>query len=57
MADEGLSLQSLIALRHASGHPLLITRGAAVVGVCCETDIMTALASRGTAGASPQRAA
>jgi len=57
MADEGLSLRSLIALRHASGHPLLITRGAAVVGVCCETDIMTALASRGATGESPQRAA
>jgi glycine betaine/proline transport system ATP-binding protein len=57
MADEGLSLRSLIALRHASGHPVLITRGAAVVGVCCEADIMTALASRGGGGESALRAA
>ncbi len=57
MADEGLSLMSLIALRHESGHPVLITRGAAVVGVCCEADIMTALASRGVAGESALRAA
>ena len=55
-ADEGLSLRSLIALRHASGHPVLITRGEAVVGVCCEADIMTALAARG-AGESALRAA
>jgi len=57
MADEGLSLQSLIAIRHVSGHPVLIMRGAAVVGVCCEADIMTALASRRAAGESPLRAA
>jgi glycine betaine/proline transport system ATP-binding protein len=57
MADEGLSLRSLIAMRHASGHPVLITRGAAVVGVCCEADIMTALASRGVAGENALRAA
>jgi glycine betaine/proline transport system ATP-binding protein len=47
LADEGLSLRSLITLRQTSGHPVLITRDAAVVGVCCEADIMTALASRG----------
>jgi glycine betaine/proline transport system ATP-binding protein len=45
--DEGLSLQSLIAVRHGSGHPVLIMRGEAVVGVCCEGDIMTALAAGG----------
>jgi glycine betaine/proline transport system ATP-binding protein len=57
MVDEGLSLQSLIALRHMSGHPVLITRGAAVVGVCCEADIMSALASRKLAGENLMRAA
>jgi glycine betaine/proline transport system ATP-binding protein len=57
MADEGLSLQSLITLRHISGHPVLITRGPAVVGVCCESDIMTALASRAAGDERPLRAA
>ena len=57
MADEGLSLRSLIALRHESGHPVLITRDAAVVGVCCEADIMTALASQRGDGESALRAA
>jgi hypothetical protein len=57
MADEELSLQSLIAIRHNSGHPVLIMRGAAVVGVCCEADIMKALASQVPTGESPLRAA
>ena len=57
MADEGLSLRSLIALRHASGHPVLITRDGAVVGVCCEADIMTALGAQMGAGESALRAA
>jgi hypothetical protein len=51
--DEGLSLQSLIAVRQTSGHPVLITRASAVVGVCCEADIMSALAAGGSAGPSP----
>jgi glycine betaine/proline transport system ATP-binding protein len=57
MVDEGISLQSLITLRHVSRHPVLITRGASVVGVCCEADIMSALASgagRHTAAPGPQ---
>jgi glycine betaine/proline transport system ATP-binding protein len=53
MVDEGLSLQSLIAVGQTSGHPLLITRASAVVGVCCEADIMSALAAGGSAGPSP----
>ena len=57
MADEGLSLHTLIAIRHVSGHPVLIMRGAVVVGVCCEADIMTALASRKGADERPLRAA
>jgi glycine betaine/proline transport system ATP-binding protein len=48
--DEGISLRSLIALRYVSRHPVLITRGAFVVGVCCEADIMSALASGAGAG-------
>ncbi len=56
-ADEGLSLRSLIALRHASGHPVLITRDATVVGVCCESDIMMALASQRDVDESALRAA
>jgi glycine betaine/proline transport system ATP-binding protein len=49
LADEGLSLRSLITLRQISGHPVLITRDDAVVGVCCEADIMTALAGASAA--------
>jgi len=43
MADEGVSLQALITLRQATGHPVLIMREASVVGVCCEAEIVKAL--------------
>jgi glycine betaine/proline transport system ATP-binding protein len=54
MADEALSLQTLITIRHATGHPILITRDASVVGVCCEAEIVRALsgtANRAGSGA------
>jgi len=50
MGDEGLSLQALITVRHATGHPVLIMRGASVVGVCCEAEIIRALSAAGAVG-------
>jgi glycine betaine/proline transport system ATP-binding protein len=38
------SLQSIIRLRQATGHPVLLSEGGKIVGVCGETEIIRALA-------------
>jgi glycine betaine/proline transport system ATP-binding protein len=38
------SLQSIIRLRHATGHPVLLAEGGKIVGVCGEAEIIRALA-------------
>jgi glycine betaine/proline transport system ATP-binding protein len=38
------SLQSIIRLRQATGHPVLLAEGGRIVGVCGETEIIRALA-------------
>jgi glycine betaine/proline transport system ATP-binding protein len=47
VAPATLSLQSLIQLRRKTGHPVLLAEGGAVLGVCGETEIVGALATRG----------
>ncbi len=44
VAPASFSLQSIIELRQASGHPVLLTDAGRVIGVCCETEIIRALA-------------
>jgi len=44
VAPASFSLQSIIQLRQASGHPVLLTEGGKVVGVCCQSEIVKALA-------------
>jgi glycine betaine/proline transport system ATP-binding protein len=44
LAPAGLSLQSIIRLRQATGHPVLLADGGKIVGVCGETEIIRALA-------------
>jgi glycine betaine/proline transport system ATP-binding protein len=39
------SLQSIIQLRQATGHPVLLSEGGKIVGVCCEAEIIRALAA------------
>jgi len=43
-APASLSLQSIIQLRQSTGHPVLLSDGGKVVGVCSETEIIRALA-------------
>ncbi len=44
LAPAGLSLQSIIRLRQATGHPVLLADGGRIVGVCGEAEIIRALA-------------
>ncbi len=44
VAPASFSLQSIIQLRQSSGHPVLLSDGGKIIGVCCETDIIRALA-------------
>jgi glycine betaine/proline transport system ATP-binding protein len=48
VAPASLSLQSLIDLRRRTGHPVLLAEGGQVLGVCGETEIICALAARGS---------
>ncbi|HEY2675739.1 MAG TPA: choline ABC transporter ATP-binding protein [Steroidobacteraceae bacterium] len=41
-----LSLQAIIQLRQASGHPVLVAQDGRIIGVCGETEIIQALAVR-----------
>jgi glycine betaine/proline transport system ATP-binding protein len=49
VAPSSLSLQSLIHLRQATGHPVLLADGGRVLGVCGETEIIRALGTRAPA--------
>jgi glycine betaine/proline transport system ATP-binding protein len=44
VAPASFSLQSIIQLRQASGHPVLLSDGGRIIGVCSETEIIRALA-------------
>ncbi len=44
MAPASLSLQAIIRLRQSTGHPVLLTENGQIIGVCCETEIIRALA-------------
>jgi len=44
VAPASLSLQSIIRLRQATGHPVLLEEGGKIIGVCGETEIIRALA-------------
>jgi glycine betaine/proline transport system ATP-binding protein len=44
VAPASLSLRSIIALRQATGHPVLLADGGRIVGVCGESEIIGALA-------------
>jgi glycine betaine/proline transport system ATP-binding protein len=44
VAPPSLSLQEIIQLRQASGHPVVLVQDGRVVGVCGETEIIRALA-------------
>jgi glycine betaine/proline transport system ATP-binding protein len=44
VAPASFSLQSIIQLRQATGHPVLLSEGGRIIGVCCETEIIRALA-------------
>jgi glycine betaine/proline transport system ATP-binding protein len=44
VAPASLSLQSIIHLRQATGHPVLLAEQGRILGVCCETEIIRALA-------------
>ena len=52
VAPASLSLQSLIDLRRRTGHPVLLAEAGQVQGVCGETEIINALAARGSASAA-----
>jgi glycine betaine/proline transport system ATP-binding protein len=44
VAPGSFSLQSIIQLRQATGHPVLLSEGSKIIGVCCKTEIIRALA-------------
>ena len=44
VAPTSLSLQAIIRLRQATGHPVLLAEGGKIIGVCGEAEIIRALA-------------
>jgi glycine betaine/proline transport system ATP-binding protein len=44
VAPASFSLQSIIQLRQATGHPVVLADGGKIIGVCSETEIIRALA-------------
>ncbi|MEA3149993.1 MAG: glycine betaine/proline transport system ATP-binding protein [Gammaproteobacteria bacterium] len=44
VAPASFSLQSIIQLRQSTGHPVLLSEGGKIIGVCSETEIIRALA-------------
>jgi glycine betaine/proline transport system ATP-binding protein len=46
VAPPSLSLQTIIELRHATGHPVLIAAGGAILGRCGDIEILGALCGR-----------
>jgi glycine betaine/proline transport system ATP-binding protein len=53
VAPSALSLQALIELRQKTGHPVLLAEDGRILGVCGETEIVRALAVRGSGSAAP----
>jgi glycine betaine/proline transport system ATP-binding protein len=49
IAPPSLSLQSIIQLRQATGHPVLLAENGRILGVCGEAQIIRALARGGRA--------
>ena len=45
VAPAAFSLQSIIQLRQSTGHPVLLSEDGRIVGVCCEGEIIRALAA------------
>jgi hypothetical protein len=45
VAPASFSLQSIIQLRQTTGHPVLMSDGGRIVGVCSESEIIRALAA------------
>jgi glycine betaine/proline transport system ATP-binding protein len=44
VAPSSMSLQSIIQLRQLTGHPVLLAEEGRILGVCCQTEIIRALA-------------
>jgi len=44
VAPSSMSLQSLIQLRQITGHPVLLADEGRILGVCCQAEIIRALA-------------
>ena len=44
VAPASFSLQAIIRLRQSTGHPVLLSDNGKIIGVCCETEIIRALA-------------
>ncbi len=53
VAPSSISLQSLIRLRQATGHPVLLAEGGKILGVCGEAEIIRALGARARVSATP----
>jgi glycine betaine/proline transport system ATP-binding protein len=54
VAPGSLSLQSIIQLRQITGHPVLLAEEGRILGVCCQNEIIRALAGgRHTSAGSP----
>ncbi len=49
MAEANASLRILIELRQGSGHPIVLVQDGAMVGVCCQNEILQALTAGRTA--------
>jgi glycine betaine/proline transport system ATP-binding protein len=55
VAPGSFSLQSIIQLRQATGHPVLLAEDGKIVGVCCEAEIIRALAASRQLGVDRSR--
>jgi len=44
VAPGSFSLQAIIQLRQTSGHPVVLSEGGKIIGVCCQSEIVRALA-------------
>jgi glycine betaine/proline transport system ATP-binding protein len=53
VAPSSMSLQSIIQLRQITGHPVLLVEDGRIMGVCCQTEIIRALAGGRHTSASP----
>jgi glycine betaine/proline transport system ATP-binding protein len=53
VAPSSMSLQSIIQLRQITGHPVLLVEDGRIMGVCCQTEIIRALAGGRHTSAGP----